>query len=56
MTDYLAAKVSGETPRNYIQGHKLFQKLEPIMMKYTKNPNTFMQMYIGNVSIYCRIF
>ena len=48
MTDYLTAKISGETPRNYIQGHKLFQKLEPIMMKYTKNPNTFMQMYIGN--------
>ena len=56
MTDYLAAKISGELPRNYIQGHKLFQKLEPIMMKYTKNPNTFMQMYIGNDVQFMQVF
>lgn len=48
ITDYLTCKISGESPRNYIQGHKLFAKLEPIMAKYTKNPDILMQMYITN--------
>lgn len=34
-TDYLATKLSGEEPRHYIQGHKLFEKLESILIKYT---------------------
>lgn len=48
ITDYLACKISGELPRNYIQGHKLFAKLEPMMAKYTKNPNILMYLYINN--------
>lgn len=48
LTDYLAAKLSGEAPRHYIQGHKLFSKLEPIIKKYTNNPNILMQIYLTN--------
>lgn len=48
MTDYLASKISGEDPRHYIEGHKLFAKLEPMMIKYTKDSNIFMQIYINN--------
>lgn len=47
-TDYLASKLSGEKARNYYQGHKLFEKLEPMLIKYTKNENILMQMYLTN--------
>lgn len=48
LTDYLAAKLSGEAPRHYIQGHKLFSKLEPMIEKYTENPNALLQIYLTN--------
>ena len=48
MTDYISSKISGEIPRHYIQGHKIFERLEPTFIKYTKNPNIFMQMHINN--------
>lgn len=48
ITDYLAAKLSGEAPRHYIQGHKLFSKLGPMLEKYTKDPNILMQIYLTN--------
>ena len=48
ITDYLAAKLSGESPRHYIQGHKLFSKLGPMIEKYTNNPNSLMQIYLTN--------
>ena len=48
ITDYLATKISGEAPRNYIEGHKLFCKLEPMMIKYTKDQNILMQIYTSN--------
>lgn len=56
ITDYLTCKISGESPRNYIQGHKLFAKLEPIMAKYTNNPDILMQMYINNDVEFMRNF
>lgn len=48
ITDYLATKLSGEAPRHYIQGHKLFSKLGPMLEKYTKDPNILMQIYLTN--------
>lgn len=48
LTDYLAAKLSGEAPRHYIQGHKLFSKLGPMIEKYTNNSNILMQIYLTN--------
>lgn len=48
LTDYLASKLSGEAPRHYIQGHKLFSKLEPMIEKYTNNPSSLMQIYLTN--------
>lgn len=48
ITDYLSCKISGESPRNYIQGNRLFAKLEPIMAKFTKNPDILMQIYLNN--------
>lgn len=48
VTDYLASKLSAENPRHYIQGHKLFSKLEPMLIKYTSNPDILMQAYLQN--------
>lgn len=48
LTDYLAAKLSGEYPRHYMQGHKLFLQLEPMLVKYTKDENVLMQVYMNN--------
>lgn len=48
LTDYLATKLSGEAPRHYIQGHKLFSKLGPMIEKYTNNSNILMQIYLTN--------
>ena len=48
LTDYLASKLSGEAPRHYIQGHKLFAKLGPMIEKYTNNPSSLMQIYLTN--------
>ena len=48
ITDYLSCKISGELPRNYMQGNRLFAKLEPIMVKFTKNPDILMQIYLNN--------
>lgn len=48
LTDYLASKLSGEAPRHYIQGHKLFSKLGPMIEKYTNNPSILMQIYLTN--------
>ena len=47
-TDYLACKISGEKPRHFIQGHKLFSKLEPILIKYMNDPDILMQIYLQN--------
>lgn len=47
ITDYLSVKLSGEKPRHYIQGHKLFSMLEPMMAEYTKNPDILMQIYLN---------
>lgn len=47
-TDYLASKISGESPRNYIQGHKLFSKLEPQLIRFSDNQDVLMQMYLQN--------
>lgn len=47
ITDYLAAELSGEKPRHYHQGHKLFAKLEPMIVKYTNNSNALMQIYVN---------
>lgn len=50
LTDYLAYKLSGEPPRSmqFIQGHKLFSKLEPMMEKYTENSSILWQVYLTN--------
>lgn len=48
ITDYIACKISGEKPRNYRQGNRLFSKLEPMMIKYTKNSNILMKIYLNN--------
>lgn len=48
LTDYLASKLSGEAPRHYIQGHKLFAKLGPMIEKYTNNSSSLMQIYLTN--------
>ena len=48
LTDYLASKLSGEKPRHYLDGHKLFAKLEPMIIKYTNKPNSLMQIYLNN--------
>ena len=47
-TDYLASKISGESPRNYIQGHKLFSKMEPELIRFSSNKDVVMQMYLQN--------
>lgn len=48
ITDYIACKISGEKPRNYRQGNRLFSKLEPKMIKYTKDSNILMKIYLNN--------
>lgn len=48
ITDYIACKISGEKPRNYRQGNRLFSKLEPMMIKYTKDSNILMKIYLNN--------
>ena len=48
ITDYLASKLSGEPPRHYKKGHKLFSKLEPMIQKYTKDPNILAKIYLTN--------
>lgn len=48
LTDYLAAKLSGELPRHYIRGHKLFMRLEPMFIKYTGEPNALLKIYLDN--------
>lgn len=55
-TDYLASKLSGESPRNYMQGHKLFSKLEPIIVKYSKDSDILMKMYLKNDVKFLRNF
>ena len=47
-TDYIASKISGESPRNYIQGHKLFSKIEPELIRFSNNKDVVMQMYLQN--------
>lgn len=48
ITDYIACKISGEKPRNYRQGNRLFSKLEPMMIKYTKDSNILIKIYLNN--------
>lgn len=48
LTDYLSAKISGEKIRHYRQGHILFGRLEPMIVKYTKSPSALMQIYLSN--------
>lgn len=48
ITDYLASQISGEAPRHYIQGHKLFKRLEPMIIKYTQKPYSLMEIYLSN--------
>lgn len=55
-TDYLACQISGEEPRNYIQGHKLFAKLEPMLVKYTNKENILMQVYLNKDAEFIREF
>lgn len=45
-TDYIAAKLSGENPRNYIQGHKFFSKIEPMLIKYSEDTDIILEMYL----------
>lgn len=48
LTDYLAAKISGESPRHYIQGHKIFSVIEPLIQKYYNDEEILYSMYCGN--------
>ena len=48
ITDYIACKISGEKPRNYRQRNRLFSKLEPMMIKYTKDSNILIKIYLNN--------
>lgn len=48
LTDYLAAKISGESPRHYIQGHKIFSAIEPLIQKYYNDEEILYNMYFGN--------
>lgn len=56
LTDYLATKLSKEEPRHYMQGHKLFQRLEPIMIKYTNDNDILMKLYLNNNVNFIREF
>lgn len=55
-TDYIASKLSGERPRHYIQGHKLFSRLEPLMIKASNNPNILIETYLNNDVEYMKSF
>lgn len=55
-TDYIAAKLSGEEPRHYIRGHKLFSRLEPLMIKDTNNPDILIEVYLNNNVEYIKNF
>lgn len=55
-TDYIASKLSGERPRHYIQGHKLFSRLEAMMIKDTNNPDILIETYLNNDVEYMKSF
>jgi len=48
LTDYLACKISGEKPRLYLAGNKLFSGLEPNMIKYYNDEDILMKTYLEN--------
>ena len=48
ITDYLSAKISGEKIRHYRQGNLFFERLEPLIIKYTKSPSALMKIYLSN--------
>ena len=51
VTDFLACIISGEEPRHYIQGHKIFRKIEPIMREYYNNQDILFELYIDQNDI-----
>lgn len=48
LTDYLAAKISHEEPRHYINGHHLFSNLESSMVDYFEDPEILFSIYFNN--------
>lgn len=51
ITDYLAAKISQEKSRHYIQGHKLFSSIENSMIDYFENEEILYSIYFNNENI-----
>lgn len=56
LTDYLSSKISGEKRRHYLEGHLFFGKLEPVIQRYSKDPDILMKIYVNNDVEYLRNF
>lgn len=48
LTDYLSAKISGEKPRHYHEGHALFSKLENSAVNYFEDEDILFSIYLNN--------
>lgn len=48
LTDYLSAKISGEKPRHYHEGHNLFSKLENSAINYYEDEEILFSIYLNN--------
>ena len=48
LTDYLAAKISGEKPRHYRIGHEFFSRVEPSINKYYCDDEILFKLYLDH--------
>ena len=46
ITDFLACKISGEKPRHYLRGNKIFESLEPEIQRFYEDDNILFQLYL----------
>ena len=48
VTDFLACKISGEKPRHYIEGNKIFECIDPIMQGFYNDEDILFKLYLYN--------
>ena len=48
VTDFLACKISGEKPRHYIEGNKIFECIDPIMQRFYNDEDILFKLYLYN--------
>ena len=47
-TDFLACIISGEKPRRYIEGNKIFKHIVPLMQKFYNDEDILFKLYLTN--------